>query len=152
MSCFLSTTYWVSLFLILHVKYGIKRPNSLSFFFIILASGHRSKSASRWRIPTSVPSCPIPPRPSRTQHGGIDRRCKRPPDTHRRAHTDTPRPEQGRRRGRATSREPAAVVRRAGRNTGGWERVGGNKAIFGPEGGAAGKREKGEKKKARLLY
>ena len=39
MSCFLSTTYWVSLFHILHVKYGIKRPNSLSFFFIILASG-----------------------------------------------------------------------------------------------------------------
>ena len=39
MSCLKSTTYWVSLFLILHVKYGIKRPNSLSFFFIILASG-----------------------------------------------------------------------------------------------------------------
>ena len=38
MSCFLSTTYWVSLFHILHVTYGIKRPNSLSFFFIILAS------------------------------------------------------------------------------------------------------------------
>ena len=39
MSCFLSTTYWVFLFHILHVKYGIKRPTSLSFFFIILASG-----------------------------------------------------------------------------------------------------------------
>ena len=38
MSCFLSTTYWVFLFHILHAKYGIKRPNSLSFFFIILAS------------------------------------------------------------------------------------------------------------------
>ena len=38
MSCLKSTTYWVSLFHILHVKYGIKQPNSLSFFFIILAS------------------------------------------------------------------------------------------------------------------
>ena len=38
MWCSKSTTYWVSLFHILHVKYGIKRPNSLSFFFIILAS------------------------------------------------------------------------------------------------------------------
>ena len=38
MSC-LSTTYWVFLFHILQVKYGIKRPNGLSFFFIILASG-----------------------------------------------------------------------------------------------------------------
>ena len=38
MSCFLSTTYWVFLFHVLHVKYEIKRPNSLSFFFIILAS------------------------------------------------------------------------------------------------------------------
>ena len=42
MSCFLSTTYWVFLFHILHVKYGIKRPNSLSFFFIILASSRTS--------------------------------------------------------------------------------------------------------------
>ena len=40
MSCLKSTTYWVSLFHILHVKYGIKRHNSLSFFFIILASDH----------------------------------------------------------------------------------------------------------------
>ena len=39
MSCLKSTTYWAPLFLILHVKYGIKRPNSLSFFFTILASG-----------------------------------------------------------------------------------------------------------------
>ena len=39
MSCLKSTTYWISLFRILHVKYRIKRPNSLSFFFIILASG-----------------------------------------------------------------------------------------------------------------
>ena len=38
MSCLKSTTYWVFLFHILHVKYGIKQPNSLSFFFIILAS------------------------------------------------------------------------------------------------------------------
>ena len=44
MSCLKSTTYWVSLFHILHVKYGIKRPNSLSFFFIILAS-------DRYRLP-----------------------------------------------------------------------------------------------------
>ena len=38
MSCLKSTTYWISLFHILHVKYRIKRPNSLSLFFIILAS------------------------------------------------------------------------------------------------------------------
>ena len=44
MSCFLSTTYWVFLFHILHVKYGIKRPNSLSFFFIILASTRHNPS------------------------------------------------------------------------------------------------------------
>ena len=38
MSCFLITTYLVFSFHILHVKYGIKRPNSLYSFFIILAS------------------------------------------------------------------------------------------------------------------
>ena len=47
MSCFLSTTYWVFLLHILHVKYGIKRPNSLSFFFIILASGWHKFNLSR---------------------------------------------------------------------------------------------------------
>ena len=42
MSCLKSTTYWISLFHILHVKYRIKRPNSLSFFFIILADHSRA--------------------------------------------------------------------------------------------------------------
>ena len=46
MSCLKSTTYWVFLFHILHVKYGIKRPNSLSFFFIILAL----EVAKRWVV------------------------------------------------------------------------------------------------------
>ena len=38
MSCLKNMTYWISSFHILHVKYRIKLPNSLSFFFIILAS------------------------------------------------------------------------------------------------------------------
>ena len=52
-SCLKSTTYWASLFLILHVKYGIKRPNSLSFFFIILASGLFYTTFDVWKhVPT----------------------------------------------------------------------------------------------------
>ena len=50
MSCLKSTTYWVSLFHILHVKYGIKRPNSLSFFFIILASGQSRRPLNTDRM------------------------------------------------------------------------------------------------------
>ena len=50
MSCLKNTTYWVFLFHILHVKYWIKRPNSLSFFFIILASGKRNRVVFKSRL------------------------------------------------------------------------------------------------------
>ena len=60
MSCLKSTTYWISLFHILHVKYRIKRPNSLSFFFIILASGlstvHPDLSSAPTRAKTKIHS------------------------------------------------------------------------------------------------